>query len=63
MHYELGLGYVESVYEDALCYELDLLNIHNQRQINLDIHYKDVVFKNRFIADLLSRRQIERFCY
>jgi len=37
---ELGPGYLESVYEDALCYELDLLNIPYQRQVELDVHYK-----------------------
>jgi len=36
---ELGPGYLESVYEDALCYELDLMNIAYQRQIELDVQY------------------------
>jgi GxxExxY protein len=49
----LGPGYLESVYEDALCYELDLLGISYQRQIELDVQYKDVVFERRFRADLL----------
>ena len=30
---ELGPGYLESVYEDALCYELDLLQIPYQIKI------------------------------
>ena len=38
---ELGPGYLESVYEDALCYDLDLLTIDCQRQIELDVHYKE----------------------
>ena len=42
VYYELGPGYLESVYEDALCYEFDLLKIPYQRQVDLDIHYKDV---------------------
>ena len=33
----LGPGYLESVYEDALCYELDLIKIAYQRQIELDV--------------------------
>ncbi|MCD6334188.1 MAG: GxxExxY protein [Candidatus Latescibacteria bacterium] len=53
VYYELGPGYLESVYEDALCYEFDLLKIPYQRQVDLDIHYKDVVFERRFRADLL----------
>ena len=35
---ELGPGYLESVYEDALCYELVLLDIPYQRQIDLDVN-------------------------
>ncbi|MCJ7545718.1 MAG: GxxExxY protein [Deltaproteobacteria bacterium] len=50
---ELGPGYLESVYEDALCYELDLRKISYQRQIDLDVTYKDVIFERRFCADLL----------
>jgi len=55
---ELGPGYLESVYEDALCYELSLLDIAFQRQIELDVHYKNVIFKNRFRADLLVESKI-----
>jgi len=51
--HELGSGYLESVYEDALCYELDVLGIPYQRQIDLDVRYKNVVFERRFRADLL----------
>ena len=50
---ELGPGYLESVYEDALCYELNSKGMVFQRQMELDIHYKDQVFKNRFRADLV----------
>lgn len=55
---ELGSGYLESVYEDALCYELDLRNIVYQRQIDLDVKYKDVIFERRFRADLLIDHKV-----
>ncbi len=55
---ELGTGYLESVYEDALCYELDLLSIEYQRQIELDVHYKNIKFERRFRADLLVEKKI-----
>ena len=55
---ELGPGYLESVYEDALCYELDLLTIDYQRQIELDVHYKNIKFERRFRADLLVEKKI-----
>ena len=55
---ELGPGYLESVYEDALCYELDLKNIVYQRQMDLDVKYKDVIFERRFRADLLIDHKV-----
>lgn len=55
---ELGPGYLESVYEDALCYELDIKDIPYQRQIELDVHYKNVIFERRFRADLLIENKV-----
>ena len=55
---ELGPGYLESVYEDALCYELDSKNIFYQRQIDLDVKYKDVIFERKFRADLLIDHKV-----
>jgi len=55
---ELGPGFLESVYEDALCYELDLMGISYQRQLELDVHYKNVVFDRKFRADLLVEKRI-----
>jgi GxxExxY protein len=55
---ELGPGYLESVYEDALCYELELLNIPFQRQVDLDIQYKSVLFEKRFRCDLLVDNKV-----
>jgi len=55
---ELGPGYLESVYEDALCYELDLLVFAYKRQIELDVKYKTVIFEKKFRADLLIENKI-----
>jgi GxxExxY protein len=55
---ELWPGYLESVYEDALCYELGLRKIAYQRQIDLDVKYKDVIFERRFRADLLVEDKV-----
>ena len=54
----LGPGFLESVYEDALCYDLDKANIRYQRQSDLDVFYKDTVFQKRFRADLLIENKI-----
>ncbi len=55
---ELGPGYLESVYEDALCYELDKSGLSYQRQVDLDVHYKDTIFESRFRADLLVDKKV-----
>ncbi len=54
---ELGPGYLESVYEDALGYELDMLTILYRRQAELDINYKDIIFERKFRADILRLLQ------
>jgi GxxExxY protein len=58
VHRELGPGYLESVYEDALCYELEKLNVRFERQIELDVRYKDALFKRRFRADLIVEEKV-----
>ena len=55
---ELGPGYLESVYEDALCYELDLKHLSYQRQVELDVHYKKTIFERRFRTDLLIEEKV-----
>ncbi len=58
VYHQLGAGYLESVYEDALCYELDLTRIPFRRQVDLDVRYKDALFKGRFRADLLVDEKV-----
>ncbi len=55
---ELGFGLLESVYEDAICYELDILKIPYDRQVEIDVHYKDVIFENKFRADLFIDNKV-----
>ena len=40
VHKELGVGLLESIYEEALCHEFDLQGIGYKRQHPTDIHYK-----------------------
>ncbi len=58
VHKELGPGYLESVYEDALCYELDKNHVVYQKQVELNVRYKDVVFERKFRADILVEEKI-----
>lgn len=40
---ELGPGLLESVYEEALCYELSNAGLRFERQKSVPIRYKDVL--------------------
>ncbi len=53
VHKELGSGFLEYVYEEALCYELRLRNISFTRQPELDIHYKGYLIPRKYRADLV----------
>jgi len=48
VHRVLGPGYLESVYEDAFSYELNLVKMAYKRQVDLDVRYKNVVFKKKY---------------
>lgn len=58
VHTILGPGYLESLYEDALCHEFDLADLEYERQVELDVRYKNVVFERRFRADILVESKV-----
>lgn len=57
VHRELGLGLLESIYEEALCYEFELQDIKFERQIPADIIYKGKSIKGQRI-DLLVEGEV-----
>ncbi|MFA5553925.1 MAG: GxxExxY protein [Phycisphaerae bacterium] len=57
VHRELGPGLLESIYEEALCYELELQRIEYKRQFPADIIYKGKVIKGQKI-DLLVENKV-----
>ena len=48
---------LESIYEEALCYELELRKIRYQRQIEIDVIYKGKIIKGQRI-DLLVENEV-----
>ena len=52
VHSKLGAGFLESVYEEALAYELKLQNIGFERQKEIPVFYKNKQMKY-FICDFL----------
>ena len=53
VHRALGPGLLESVYEGALAYELDLRGWYVERQVDVPARYKTLTFDVAFRADLI----------
>ena len=61
VHRTLGPGFLESVYEEALCFELSERGIAFERQVEISVKYKghavgkgrlDLLIENRLIVEL-----------
>src|SRR5262245_54795221 len=57
VHRVLGPGLLESVYEEALCVEMQLRGISFQRQIDVDVNYKGHLIKGQRL-DLLVAGEV-----
>lgn len=55
---KLGPGMFESVYEAALCYELDKAGLAFKRQLELPVHYEDVILDVAFRIDILVENRV-----
>ncbi|ESU24045.1 NADH:ubiquinone oxidoreductase subunit 5 [Flavobacterium saliperosum S13] len=53
VHKNLGKGFSEIVYKDALEYEFQSLNIPYEREKEYCVNYKDTVLKHKFYADFV----------
>jgi len=58
VHNELGPGFLEPVYQEALEIELDSQKIPFQREAPLPIKYKDSVLNKSYIADFILYERI-----
>ena len=54
VHRLLGPGLLESIYEEALCHELTLRGIGFERQVDVDVLYKDRVIKGQRLDILVE---------
>ena len=57
VHRVLGPRLLESIYEEALCHELALRNVHYERQFEVEIVYKEKTIKGQRI-DLLVDNEV-----
>ena len=53
----LGFGFLESVYENALCVELNKLGIAFQQQAPIDVMYRQQLV-GHFVADLIVESKL-----
>jgi len=58
VHRTLGPGLLESIYEDALCVELELRGLSIQRQIADDLEYKGHLIKGQRLDVLVNNEVI-----
>ena len=58
VHYRLGPGLLESIYETCLCHELGKAAIPFQRQAPLPIVYDDVRLDCAYVADVIVAEQV-----
>lgn len=55
---KLGPGLFESVYEAALCYELNKVGLKFKRQLELPVHYEDIILDVAFRIDILVENKV-----
>jgi len=53
VHKELGCGFLEPVYQEALELELNQRNIPFTNEVTLPVHYKGQLLKKHYIADFI----------
>jgi GxxExxY protein len=58
VHKDLGPGLLESVYEVVLAYELQQCGLRVNRQVPIEIRYKNMIFDNAFRADLVVEEKV-----
>jgi len=58
VHTKLGPGLLESVYEAAICYELDKLEFKYQRQQGIQVWYEEVKMELGFRADIIVEGKV-----
>ena len=53
VHNELGMGFPEKIYQEAMTYELNKHAIPYVKEAKLDIVYKDQILEQRYFADFI----------
>ncbi len=69
VHNTLGVGFLEKVYENALCIELAKQGLHISQQLPITVYYKgepvgeyfaDILVENKVIVELKAVRELHK---
>ena len=58
VHNNLGAGFLEIVYKDALEYEFKKANIPYEREKQYEVNYKEIILPHKFYADFVVSDKI-----
>ena len=58
VHNNLGAGFLEIVYKDALAYEFKKANIPYEREKQYEVNYKGIILPHKFYADFVVMDKI-----
>lgn len=58
VHSELGCGFLEAVYQEALEFEFNRKKIPYTRETQIEIYYKGKVLNKKYIADFICHDKI-----
>jgi GxxExxY protein len=58
VHNELGFGFLEAVYQEALEIEFSIRNIPFRREVQLPIYYKGELLSKNYIVDFICYDKI-----
>jgi len=58
VHNELKTGFLEPVYQEAFEMELNIRSIPFTSQQEIPIHYKDLLLKKTYVADIIAFERI-----
>lgn len=53
VHNNLGPGFLEIVYKDALEYEFKMASIPYTREVEYEVNYKNIILPHKFYADFV----------
>ncbi len=58
VHNNLGAGFLEVVYKEALEYEFKKADIPYEREVKYEVNYKDIILPHKFYADFVINDKI-----